>query len=720
MRIDSHVNGAIDVSRDLVQLQTSKSTKARGRWQAQLVPRKNYLNLIHPNDVINIYIDPGDGRRGFVRTMLGYIDRVERSEQVDEKGAITTRFVLIGSDFQKAIDQTSIYFNSYMRTILDERFVRTGSGAMRPTFSKGTSGLALRNAGITITGTPADFIENFLQILLGFGQQWQLPDSYSRKRDAIEDNRRKRKQRALDKIPSDILEKISLFGQDPEGVEFDVEQLIRDANAFLVSTEAKENTEEAKKRRDAADALSQNAALLAYRNTIETTDPSYPTGLLDLLSLDFIETLAIDGYNQNDTVWQAGSQTLGQYIYGHSNEIVNELIFDLRPAALGKNDLDGGLVDGGYSKLDDELGLNKGTESFPSSVTGVRYVPAVVFRQYPYSTVEGINLNQIQFLPPGDSDAEAVTPGYVYFGPIFASSPNVGGRHLYQYPSPLNPVPSKFSENQPALAHLDVVVINNSDVVSANIGRSDDDLLNLFQMFPRSVGAATEHYREQLANFSPVINQISIARHGLRNREMTTEFASYFGSRDNRMPRRNLVRWSLLHDHWYQHNIEYLSGTIQLRGMPEIRAGYRLDWEGRNESYYVDSVSHNWAYPGALRTTVQVSRGQRNDPFPAYIPPVFINSDLSTVSSASGNRSANGRLADFFFVKDTNATTNATDKDEDFIANQSENDLDKATRANRGGKAVYPASEQNFIEGDVFIVPDTGLDPGTGDGGVAV
>jgi hypothetical protein len=108
------------------------------------------------------------------------------------------------------------------------------------------------------------------------------------------------------------------------------------------------------------------------------------------------------------------------------------------------------------------------------------------------------------------------------------------------------------------------------------------------------------------------------------------------------------LRWALLLDHWYQHNQEYLNGSMTLRAFPEIRVGYRLDIAERHESYYVESVQNRWQYPNAMTTTVQLSRGQRNDPFPVYVYPAS--------PGFNGIRGEGSRLGEFFKIVDLSAT----------------------------------------------------------------
>lgn len=667
VRVDSHNTGAsngvhgqvIDLSRDVVSMSVSKSTKSMGKFQLQLVPRRNYLNLIFPDDVVNIYADPGDGERGFVRLLMGYVDRIERQDSVGDDGALTTHYVIIGSDFQKAIDKTFIYLNDFMHAELDERFVRTVSGTRR--ISQGNfGGQALRNAGITISGTPADFVQNFLHTLLGAQQQWNLPDTYSRLQSNLQNVRVRAVQRAKARMPTSVVALIVTLGFNPEELERNVDEILKidDLNKSTQRLDpVDENSAEfaaIEKQRQAASAVKTNADLLAFQALVHAVqDPSLPIGIHDLLSFDFIEALAVDGFNIDQAVAQASNQTLSQFIYGHCNESVNELIFDLRP--VGEKD---GLTNGPYSKEPDELGINThGFGDSPATVAAVQYVPAVVFREYPYSVVENLDLSGLLITPAG-SASTAINAGVIPLGPVFAVNPNMPGRHTYTYSEALPADTSAYPGSAKPTKHIDCVVIHNTDVTHSSVGRSDEDVVNAFHLYATSPNAALS-MRDQLGNFNPILNHISLSRHGLRLRETSTEFAYYLKDANNGLLRKNLVRWSILMDHWFLHNIEYLSGSITLRGMPEIRVGYRLDWYDRNESYYVESVNHQWSFPGVYTTTVEVSRGQRNDPFPMYVAPVFLNSKTEAFVAASGNRSRDGRLAQFFTVRDTGATVGA-------------------------------------------------------------
>jgi hypothetical protein len=285
------------------------------------------------------------------------------------------------------------------------------------------------------------------------------------------------------------------------------------------------------------------------------------------------------------------------------------------------------------------------------------------------------------------------------------------------------------------------VTIQTTDVVSEHISRGDADIFNLFEM--AAMGPNPQMWSYIIRDLLPVLTPISIQRHGLRVRSLTTKFANYSRDQlcsggsgiDTAQIRRNLVRWTLLIDQWFQHNEEYFNGTVTLRGRPDIRVGYRLDWVDRSESYYVESVQHQWTYPGIFTTTLQLSRGQRNDPYPAYVAPILAQTgglpagaptqsvnnftdqeraqrSATVAQQGGGDRTSSGRLAKQFAARDTWATSHAVGG---AAKAAGDNDIDKPS--NVPGYAEFPNQfakrdapvDQQF--GD-FALPVDGSDGG--------
>ena len=679
----------INISKDVLSIQTSKTTKGVGQLSLDIVPRKNYLNLVFPNDTINVYVDPGDGVRGFVRVFMGYVDRIVRVENTDNNGVTETTFKLACSDFQKVFEKTNIHQNPHLGSRID--LIDTGLLAH--------PALGLQTTGVIAHGSPADMIENLPSMLLGFGNQWVLPASYNTSSKVLTDNRQRRLNRSKARLTTDFLQNLALLLPHAvddtvdllgfEGIETEIDranvpQGKDPSNVESISHHAGTIGNSSKKTFSAYRA--GRVQFRAYTTTLSSTKGESYT-LLDLIDFSFIESLAIDGFISNSSVWDK-SGLLASIMRTFSNEIVNELIFDLRPVALPKNPgsasakqfLDRCFGEE-YSTGKDELGYNHGWEDdftgdFTSSIEATEYTPAIIFREYPYSCVEGLDLG-----PLVSKDEKSV--GFIPFGPVFSQqgfSATGGYRLVYNYNDlpevsdgtlSVSPTACDYSEIAEPLKHLDVISIVDTDVLNSNVGRSDNEVTNFVTMFAEDSLAAVYKYIFHM--FMPITNAVSIARNGLRVAEKSSRYANYDGEAlcGERMSQqstlRNMTRWMLLIDHWDQHNIEYLSGEITLKGMPEIRVGYRLDWIDRRESYYVESVSHGWSYGKEMVTRVQVARGQRNDPFPSYVPPRTNLIKASKVTGFTdtvegGDRNSTGRLGKFFDVLDTNATTRSNQR----------------------------------------------------------
>ena len=82
-----------------------------------------------------------------------------------------------------------------------------------------------------------------------------------------------------------------------------------------------------------------------------------------------------------------------------------------------------------------------------------------------------------------------------------------------------------------------------------------------------------------------------------------------------------------------------------------------------------------------------------HDPFPAYIPPTFINDSGEVVTRSSGDRSETGRLGKYFEIKDTPATFRSTQRKH--LPNVGPNAVDLPENLNtKGGVVVFPDTGQ--------------------------
>lgn len=698
----------IDLSPDIIAVSTSKGIKSVGQFTIVVSPAKNWFNMIFQNDVVNIYYDPGDGVSGWTRVMMGYVDRVYRSESVvDENGRTATAFTIAGQDFMKAVDRTEIVFRPELAQRpdwkLEERF-----------FFNNIGGMGMMFRGVIGEGPPDVIVNGIMAGMMGYGAQWQLPKSYASfiQTPIVAQGRRRRTQEARKRISSDLMTALQTLGfNDMVG---DGPQKASDLSNRLMAL-FKQVFSNSKKSKANAKALAtvraESMALTSYVNAVlsETNNPS--GGIFDLMDPSFVEGKCIDGYADAAAVWQAEG-AVSNTVYKWSNPNVNEVIFDLRPAIDGDNSMMGDYYSSdigtqSYSRAKDDIGINvSGFGLQGSTVSGVKYVPTMIMREYPYSTSPGLDMRAYKALGVSLGDYQA-------FGPIFSTPTNSSDsvqRVFYdyrdfgdgQYENGITSAPDIYDETAPPLKHMDVATVKLNEMTRMDVSRGDGDTFNLFVIYQTLYPTATQF---NIPDYLPIFNLASIARDGVRMREITTNYAGWT-SRSDGVTRNDgvpylLLRWATLLDHWYQHNAEYLSGTITMRPRADIRVGYRLDIPERAESYYVTDVRHSWEKQGdgSVRgaTTIQVNRGQRTDPFPIYIPPSFsaknitgvnvtgaferedsvsersgtgwfdatFSSETIPATQISGNRGMNGRLSRSFKVRPSTATARAGDQDSD-------------------------------------------------------
>lgn len=538
VRVDSHnLTEPVYLSEDVQTIQMSKSIKGAGKANLTLLASKNYLNLIHPNDYVNIYFNTGDGE-GWTRTFFGFIDRIEEFYEVSADGKPITKYQLVCSDFFKAVERTMIYFNPHLsgRPDLDGSFVGTPN----------IGGLALMTRGIKIHGSPADVVQNNILLTLGFGSQFLLPPSYPR--TLVDALRRERAEFAQGQLGADVRQAIANAGtyeqfrekllQESRGIAQDVAGQYDDPTEITNALRAEYGLKELggidSSQATDIDALSRivfnqrATALLRPEegaagsfdqrtfNLLEST-VSDNASLLDVLDVfTFVERDSMDGYDLASSTWQKQGSVMS-IIGGLSHEAMNEMIFDLRPLTA----TDDGYTEGEYSRAEDDLSENVSDGLDPN---GIRYVPALVMREYPFSTIDGLDLSGVSTGLHGQYDTEE-SIGVLYFGPIFSNEPNVPGRHVVSGPaiSWEKRVGGEYSGT--GRKHLDVAVITEQEIIRSQLGRSDAEHYNLFEFY--SDALLGEDQRYYMNDLLPIITPIHVLRHGLRVRSVTTRFARF-------------------------------------------------------------------------------------------------------------------------------------------------------------------------------------------------
>lgn len=155
---------------------------------------------------------------------------------------------------------------------------------------------------------------------------------------------------------------------------------------------------------------------------------------------------------------------------------------------------------------------------------------------------------------------------------------------------------------------LPMWVIPRQMVVSDNVGKSGMERYNAYFVSPQLVQEVMAEAGVEMAQ--PLWDPDDILRHGLRRFDIVSKYTS---------PQADLAGLSsgqrLKVRDWYCLNPHFLNGSFDLAlGIPDIRTGVRLRIAGKNgvsddETYYVESVNHNWAFGAGVKTSLGVTRG---------------------------------------------------------------------------------------------------------------
>lgn len=522
------------LSDDVYACSTSKTVKGTGQLNISVLPRKNYMNYIFPNDYINVYFDKGDGN-GWVRTFFGMVDKVEETYEVDAaSGTPRTYYQVIASDFGKAVDRLTVIFNPYLlnRPELDGSLV----GVNR------VGGLLNTVAGFRANGSPPDVVVDLLTLMFGNKTQFLLPDSLSPRLSA--DFRARRFEDLYNRTSPDVRARLA----DPAQLQEILETVRTQVTSLRDQALAAEPGERAALLARATGLTQTNFG--APQNNVE--DPArleailfstmfaqqlFPesveqrfvedrarqvfnaiaanTGAMSWLDIvditTYVERSAIDGYLPFTAVNQ-DQGGLMSILRGFSNEPVVEMFFDLRPYTNT-----GGLDGDSYSRETDDTGENL---AHPAGIAGVRYLPALVMREYPFSTIPFVEVKD----RGADTFRTVTSDNRFHFGAIFSRNPNVPGRHTVKMPA-INPLDIREGvSTRRATKHIDVVTLRDTEIRSTKFSRSDTDHMNYFET--STTGVAQQSLPFLVSSIVPIVSPIQILRHGARRRAITSRYGS--------------------------------------------------------------------------------------------------------------------------------------------------------------------------------------------------
>ena len=355
--------------------------------------------------------------------------------------------------------------------------------------------------------------------------------------------------------------------------------------------------------------------------------------LLDLLDRSYIEREHIDGFLASEQLLSESGSLL-TLLQSRSNECMNELFFDLRLA--GRNVA--GPIPAFAPDLPmqpDELGGNLDAQGV---VTAPAYVPAVILREYPFTTISAERYPSsapvtapapVASAPTGGVMTAEATVSAGLDGPVYGlpAAPGVffsSRRHPVRT-QPVRPITSETPSDATAPAtqaetararpgsyrYIDTAVLTLDRILRMEVGRSDHDYFNVIDVRSSDLQADLKYLNRGVV---PLLSYDSFVRHGMRVREIFSTFTQMGLAASDASLRKTLARWAILNDHWHQHANQYLAGTIVCLPLLTCRVGYRLDLPELDECYYVEGVRHDWAISPegrtSLRTSLTVTRGQ--------------------------------------------------------------------------------------------------------------
>ena len=155
--------------------------------------------------------------------------------------------------------------------------------------------------------------------------------------------------------------------------------------------------------------------------------------------------------------------------------------------------------------------------------------------------------------------------------------------------------------------HIPTLELPYGQISSMDVGRSGLDRFNAYFCAPVMLQEASPAYAMNI--LPPLYDAEAIRRHGLRRMDIQSLMVP-----DNlNMAAMADEQRRILCD-FYALNSYMLSGNISLgMGRPDIKIGCRVRIPQRGEippeSYYVESVGHQWTFGPGLRTTLGVTRG---------------------------------------------------------------------------------------------------------------
>ena len=195
--------------------------------------------------------------------------------------------------------------------------------------------------------------------------------------------------------------------------------------------------------------------------------------------------------------------------------------------------------------------------------------------------------------------------------------------------------------------NLPTINISNADIIEQDLGVSDNETYNMFWVYPllalpgnlglKSLGAIPllfslkQQYditadpakankmakvvkiegKSRTVNIQRAIaSRNAVEKFGFLPLEVQTRVWRWGGGGDidNAMQASNGMTLALAN--WHKHNSILKSGSLTIKGIPDLHVGNKLFNADENEEYYVEAISNNYIQYQPMTSTLMVTRGQ--------------------------------------------------------------------------------------------------------------
>ncbi len=172
---------------------------------------------------------------------------------------------------------------------------------------------------------------------------------------------------------------------------------------------------------------------------------------------------------------------------------------------------------------------------------------------------------------------------------------------------------------------LETHEIEDEDIISEDISRSDHDNFNMFHAVPSMVGLEQVAYAQAVP---PQFHSGNILKFGIAIMEKTIMGLSEENLDGIEFGKQLTAK---LKD-WYWRNIWFRNGTQIIRGNGKIKIGHRVVSKESNDVFYVEGVNQIFNVFGNWRTTLSLTRGQEYKEKPSMVAVVGADTQLLDVS----------------------------------------------------------------------------------------